>query len=98
MPAALDGASNPSDVTVDVTIVLPVFNELGHLEEEITRIRKTMDESDYSYEVIVVDDGSTDGTAEIVREFDVRLVQTENRGLSAARNLGLELASGEIIA
>ena len=62
MPAALDGASNPSDVTVDVTIVLPVFNELGHLEEEITRIRKTMDESEYSYEVIVVDDGSTDGS------------------------------------
>jgi GT2 family glycosyltransferase len=49
-------------------------------------------------EVIVIDDGSTDGTAEIAREFDVRLVSTENRGLSAARNLGLELASGEIVA
>ena len=38
---------------VDVSIVLPVFNELGHLEEEIERIRKTMDESDYSYEIVV---------------------------------------------
>ena len=51
-----------------------------------------------NYEVIVIDDGSTDGTGDIVREYHVRLVRTENRGLSAARNLGLELARGEIIA
>src|SRR5438067_6720344 len=50
------------------------------------------------YEVIVVDDGSTDGTAALTREYDVRLITTENRGLSAARNTGLEAATGEIIA
>ena len=50
------------------------------------------------FEVIVIDDGSTDGTGDIAREFDVRVVRTENRGLSRARNLGLELASGEIVA
>src|SRR5918911_293546 len=50
------------------------------------------------YEVIVVDDGSTDSTAAITREYDVRLIRTENRGLSAARNTGLEAATGEIIA
>jgi GT2 family glycosyltransferase len=51
-----------------------------------------------NFEVIVVDDGSADGTADIARGYDVRLIRTENRGLSSARNTGLEAATGEIVA
>lgn len=50
------------------------------------------------YEVIVVDDGSRDATAAIARGYDVRLISTPNRGLSNARNTGLEAATGEIVA
>ena len=50
------------------------------------------------YEVIVVDDGSTDAVAQIVGEYDVRLIRTPNRGLGNARNTGLEHATGEIVA
>jgi GT2 family glycosyltransferase len=50
------------------------------------------------FEVIVVDDGSTDATSAIAREYEVRLIQTENRGLSNARNMGLAAAAGEIVA
>jgi GT2 family glycosyltransferase len=50
------------------------------------------------YEVVVVDDGSTDATAAIAAGYDVRLVRTPNRGLSSARNTGMEAATGEIVA
>jgi GT2 family glycosyltransferase len=51
-----------------------------------------------NFEVIVVDDGSTDRTAAIAREYPFRLISTPNRGLSSARNTGLRAATGEIVA
>jgi GT2 family glycosyltransferase/membrane protein implicated in regulation of membrane protease activity len=50
------------------------------------------------FEVIVVDDGSTDATPAIARGYPVRLISTPNRGLSSARNTGLKAATGEIVA
>ena len=68
-------------------------------EATIGRCLQALADLDYpDYEVIVVDDGSTDRTAAIAAEFDVRLIRTENRGLSAARNTGIEAATGEIVA
>ncbi|URD51291.1 glycosyltransferase [Chroococcidiopsis sp. CCNUC1] len=54
---------------------------------------------EYPYcETIVVDDGSTDNTAAIVSEYDVRLIRTPQSGLSHARNVGMQAATGEIVA
>src|SRR5205823_1435574 len=51
-----------------------------------------------NYEVIVVDDGSTDSTGAIAAQYTCRVIRTENRGLSSARNTGLKEATGEFIA
>lgn len=84
---------------IDVSIVLPVFNEIGHLVQELDRIESTMQASEYSFEIIVVDDGSTDGSVEYVKARDgVRLIVFDhNRGPGAARKIGTEAARGDIV-
>jgi glycosyltransferase involved in cell wall biosynthesis len=84
---------------VDVSIVLPVYNEAGHLRDEVERITKTMDASDYSYEIIVVDDGSTDRSGEELRAMEgIRLIQfLQNRGSGAARKVGTRQARGDVV-
>lgn len=78
-----------------VSIIIPAYN----VENYIGRTLKSCVEQSYSdIEVVVVNDGSTDKTAEIINSFsDVRLVKLtqDNEGVSAARNLGLRTATGE---
>ena len=84
---------------VDVTVVLPVYNESGHLEKEIFRVREAMEASSYTYELLVVDDGSTDGSSEMLREIDgIRLLQfATNRGSGSARKYGTLAARGRVV-
>jgi GT2 family glycosyltransferase len=78
-----------------VSVVVCTYNGARTLDQCL----RGVDRLDYpDYEVIVVDDGSTDDSSDIARRFDVRLIQTENLGLSNARNVGLRAASGEIVA
>ena len=83
----------------DVSIVLPVFNESGHIELEVKRIQKAMDSSGLSYELILVDDGSTDGSAEIASHLDrVDVIRfATNHGSGSARKYGTMKAKAEIV-
>jgi GT2 family glycosyltransferase len=78
-----------------ISVVVCTYNGARTIRDCLEGLRKL----EYpNFEVIVVDDGSTDATAAIAREYGVRLISTENRGLSNARNTGLEAATGEIVA
>jgi GT2 family glycosyltransferase len=80
---------------VRISVLVCTFNG----EETIGTCLAALGRLDYpDYEVIVVDDGSTDSTAAIVSRFDVRLIRTPNRGLACARNTALAAATGEIVA
>lgn len=83
----------------DVSVVLPVYNEQGHLRDEIDRIRAAMDRSEFSYELIVIDDGSDDGSGDTLREIPgIRLIQfATNRGSGSARKYGTRAARGEVV-
>jgi O-antigen biosynthesis protein len=78
-----------------VSVIVCTYNGARTLEQCLTGLQALQYPN---YEVIVVSDGSTDKTAEIAARHDVRFVATENHGLSHARNLGLSLARGELVA
>ena len=78
-----------------VSVVVCTYNGQRFIGETLSALAKS---NHPDYEVIVVDDGSTDATAAIAGEFNVRLIRTENCGLSSARNTGLRAATGEIVA
>ncbi len=83
-----------SDVPLPgVTVVIPCYNSRAYLGEALD---SALDQDYENLEVIVIDDGSTDGSHEIIERYAdrVRSVRTPNRGVSAARNLGISMATG----
>lgn len=81
-----------------LSIIIPAYNVEGTLRECLESV---LSQHVDDMEIILVDDGSTDNTAEICDEFGIRdnikVIHQENAGLSEARNAGLELAEGELI-
>jgi glycosyltransferase involved in cell wall biosynthesis len=83
----------------DVSVVLPVYNEKGHLREEIQRIRAALDASSYTYEIIVVDDASDDGSEIELPKIDgIKLIRHRvNQGSGGARRTGTTAARGRVV-
>ena len=85
--------------SVEISIVLPVYNVIDYLDECIKSILR---QSNINFELIVVDDGSTDGSQILCDRYSesdsrIKVIHQKNAGLSAARNTGLNHAKGKYI-
>lgn len=89
-----------SDKEIKISIIMPFFNTQKYIEEAI---RSILNQTFTNFELIIVDDGSTDESYKIVRKImkeDFRIVYTKNlneKGISGAMNTGIQLAKGEYI-
>lgn len=83
----------------DVSVVLPIYNEKGHLRAEIDRIRAALQASSYSFEIIVVDDGSNDGSEKELANIEgiTLITHRHNLGSGAARRTGTTAARGTVV-
>ena len=83
-----------------VSVIVPVYDVRPSLEECLESV---VTQTYQNLEILVIDDGSTDGSGEICDRFAendsrIRVVHQENKGLGAARNVGLDLAGGSVVA
>jgi glycosyltransferase involved in cell wall biosynthesis len=86
-----------------VTVILPCYNEQDHVVLELERITAAMDASGYTYELLVIDDKSTDNTLAVLREAEPRFPKMRlmpfrrNGGSGTARRIGTQDARGTIV-
>jgi glycosyltransferase involved in cell wall biosynthesis len=85
------------------SVVLPCYNEGDHVLAELERITTALDDSGLSYEILAIDDASTDHTLQVLREAETRFRNLQviafrrNGGSGTARRIGTTLARGEIV-
>jgi len=86
-----------ASVSIDASIVIPAYNAARYISECINSV--VIQKTNFRYEIIVVDDGSTDGTGKIVQRLhpEVRLLTKKNGGPGDARNAGVTASASEII-
>lgn len=90
-------------VALDISLVIPVYNEVESLPHLVRKIHAELDQHSYTWEIVFIDDGSTDGSHDMIEQLMaddnqiVLAVQRRNFGKSLALDVGFELASGDII-
>jgi GT2 family glycosyltransferase len=76
------------------SVIIPAYNSADTIEDTLRALKE---QTEKDFEVIVVDDGSIDGTRDVVEKYDVKLFRQDHMGPAAARNLGARKATGEVV-
>ena len=90
-------------IFMDISVVIPLYNEEESLPELVAWIKRVMDAHNFSYEVILVDDGSKDNSWQVVKTLKATHEQVtgirfrRNYGKSAALNVGFAAAEGDVV-
>lgn len=82
-----------------ITVIIPIYNTEKYLRECIESV---INQTYSIYEIMLIDDGSTDNSIKISHEYaqkykNINVIHTSNKGVSAARNMAVERASGDYI-
>ena len=89
----------PEDPSIALSVIIPIYNYVNLIEKNIQSILNQ--KTQYRFELILVDDGSTDGASDIVRKYAndprVKAIFQKNQGIAGARNTGLNHAAGKYI-
>jgi len=80
-----------------VSVVIPVFNEEATIGNVVTRTKKTLEQLGVSYEILVVDDGSDDRSADIAQELKAHVLRDPHQGKGFALRSGFRQAKGELV-
>lgn len=85
------------------SLIIPAFNESNRIEQTLAAVTSYLSKQPYTFEIIVVDDGSTDDTAERTRRFakrapEVRVISIPHAGKAIAVRTGMRAATGDLIA
>src|SRR5258708_39573555 len=83
---------------VEVSIVMPCLNEAETLAACIAKAREAIDTGGYSAEIIVADNGSSDGSQLLARELGARVVDVQRKGYGSALIGGINAAHGRLVA